>query len=218
MTSKVLHRGEPYISELFEIQLGVKQECLLSPFLFLITINWVIKQMIQCHRDSIHWFLMQQLNDLNSPDDFAFLSHSHQLMQRKTERLEKTTAQVATGLMINWENTKFKKINSQSIELMELEAGAIEEVQLIFLPWKQSGPRKRLSGRHQSEDWKGLDCIQVAATGTGVEVKREKDQSVHLQLQINVQSHDLKDESSLSQKNSVICQRLSPQNSLCKMA
>ena len=121
-TSRVLHRGEP--SQPFEIRSGVKQGCLLSPFLFLLAIDWVMKQTTQDHRDDIQWTLMQQLDDLDFADDLALLSHSRQQMQRK--RLEKAAAQL--GLRINRQKTKLMKINTQSMEPVELEAGAIEEV------------------------------------------------------------------------------------------
>ena len=65
--SRVLHIGEQ--SELFEIRLGVKQGCLLSPFLFLLAIDWVMTQTKDGHRNGIQWTLSQPLDDLNFADN-----------------------------------------------------------------------------------------------------------------------------------------------------
>ena len=68
---------------------------------------------------------MQQLDDQDFTDYIALSSHSRQQIQRKTVRLEKTAAQL--GLKINRQKTKLMKINTQSMEPVELEAGAEEE-------------------------------------------------------------------------------------------
>ena len=120
----------------------MKQGCLLFPSLFLLAIDWVMKQTTQNFRDGIQWTLMQQLDDL----DFALSSHSRQQVQRKTAGLEKAAAQL--GLRINRQKTKLMKINTQSMEAMELEAGAIEEVNSFTISealWTNKEARKKIS-------------------------------------------------------------------------
>ena len=41
MSCRIAHAGQ--LSESFEVKTGVRQECLLSPFLFLLVIDWIIK-------------------------------------------------------------------------------------------------------------------------------------------------------------------------------
>ena len=41
MSCRVIHDGQ--LTENFEIRTGVRQECLLSPFLFILAIDWIMK-------------------------------------------------------------------------------------------------------------------------------------------------------------------------------
>jgi len=50
-TCRVIHNG--VLSELFEKLTGVRQGCLLSPFLFLLVIDWIMRRMTGKHQDGI---------------------------------------------------------------------------------------------------------------------------------------------------------------------
>ncbi|CAH2319297.1 Hypothetical predicted protein [Pelobates cultripes] len=65
MTSRVIHRGQ--LTNSFHVKTGVRQGCLLSPFLSLITINWIMKTSTSKHRNGIQWTMWSELDDL----DFA---------------------------------------------------------------------------------------------------------------------------------------------------
>ncbi len=90
MQCSVLHEGCP--SEPFEVQTGVQQGCPLSPFLFLLCIDWTMNQTTNNSQTGIQWSLTEQLEDLDFADDIALLAHSHQQMQDKTNKLELTAA------------------------------------------------------------------------------------------------------------------------------
>ena len=66
MQCQVLHEG--CVSEAFEVLTGVRQGCLLSPFLLLLCIDWTMKQVTNNSQTGIEGSLTEQLEDL----DFAF--------------------------------------------------------------------------------------------------------------------------------------------------
>nr|KAG5711141.1 hypothetical protein BaRGS_004785 [Batillaria attramentaria] len=108
MSCRIAHAGQ--LSESFEVKTGVRQGCLLSPFLFLLVIDWIMKTTTAGRKNGIQWTLWTQLDDLDFADDLALLSHSHSQMQDKTTCLEATSA--GTGLKINRKKTELMKINT----------------------------------------------------------------------------------------------------------
>ena len=58
------------IPENFSIKSGVRQGCILSPILFLMTIDWIQRKITREHRE-IQWTLFGQLEDLDFADDIA---------------------------------------------------------------------------------------------------------------------------------------------------
>ena len=124
MACQVVHGGQ--LMRRFNMKTGVRQGCLLSPFLFLLTINWVMRQTTDGQRDCIQWTLWTQLDDLDFADDLALLSHNQQQMQNKTTSLAFHASQV--GLYIHPNKTKIQKINTSSREAVKLGDNNLEEV------------------------------------------------------------------------------------------
>ena len=100
MQSRILQDGQ--LTDPFDITTGVRQGCLLSPFLFLLAVDWIMKQTTNNKRNGIQWTLMEQLHDLDYADDIALLSHNHQQMEEKLSCLEERAAE--TGLIISTKN------------------------------------------------------------------------------------------------------------------
>ena len=84
MACQVVHGGQ--LTHRFNVKTGVRQGCLLSLFLFLLAIDWVMRQTTDGQRDGIQWTLWTQLDNLDFADDLALLSHNQQQMQNKTTR------------------------------------------------------------------------------------------------------------------------------------
>ena len=108
MNYRTAHAAE--LSESFEVKTRVRQGCLLSPFLFLLVIDWIMKTTTTGMNNGIQWTLWTQLDDLDFADDLALLSHSHSQMQDKTTLLGTTSA--GTELKINSERTELMKMNT----------------------------------------------------------------------------------------------------------
>ena len=121
---QVLIKGR--LSIFFEILTGVKQGCLLSPFLFLLVIDWVMKKSTLAGNTGIQWNLTNQLEDLDFADDIGLLSHSHDQMQRKTTAVVKNSASV--GLNLNISKTKLIKTDTRATQPINVNLEDIEEV------------------------------------------------------------------------------------------
>jgi hypothetical protein len=96
-------------TDTFTIKTGVCQRCLLSPLLFLLAIDWVMKETTK-EKKGIQWTLWEQLEDLDFADYLDLLSHSQLQMQTKTEKLNKISMQIA--LKINEVKIKNMRINA----------------------------------------------------------------------------------------------------------
>nr|KAG5703541.1 hypothetical protein BaRGS_020175 [Batillaria attramentaria] len=125
MSCRIAHAGQ--LSESFEVKTGVRQGCLLSPFLFLLVINWIMKTTTTGRKNGTQWTLWMQLDDLDFADDLALLSHSHSQMQDKTTCLEATSA--GTGLNINRKKTELMKINTTANTTVTVGGEPIREVE-----------------------------------------------------------------------------------------
>ena len=124
MTCKVIHEGR--LTEGFKVKTGVRQGCLLSPFLFLIVIDWITKRTTEGRRNGIQWTPWIQLDDLDFADDLALLSHKQRQMQDKSSTLE--TESAPTGLGIHSGKTKLLTVNITGNTEIILGGKVLEEV------------------------------------------------------------------------------------------
>ena len=125
LSCRVVNRGR--LTEKFEVKTRVRQGCLLSPFLFILAIDWIMRAVTNRKRNGIQSTLRTQLDNRDSADDLALLSHNHQQMQAKTSDLHHTSVQI--GLMINKQKTKFPRINAGTDEPVTIKGAELGEVE-----------------------------------------------------------------------------------------
>ena len=105
----------------------VKLGCILSPFLFILGIDWIMTQVTSNGRRGIRWTLTSILLDLDYADGIALLSPRYKDMQAKTNTLATTAGRLS--LEISSKKTRHFRMNSRSREAILLNGEAVEEVE-----------------------------------------------------------------------------------------
>ena len=121
---KVLHEGT--LTDKIKFKTGERQGCLLSPFLFLLAVDWIMKESTEGRRNGIQWTLWKQSDDLVFADDIALLAHTYHQMQEKTTQLEESAAKL--GLSASKVKTKSMRMNTTNTTPIMLQTGVIEDV------------------------------------------------------------------------------------------
>ena len=98
----------------------------MSPFLFTLVIDWIMRNTIKQNKRGIQWTLTERLEDLDFADDIVLLAQRHIDMQEKTNDIANKAKQI--GLEINHSKTKHMRMNAKSTEAIHLEGNIIEEV------------------------------------------------------------------------------------------
>ena len=114
-------------TEWFDIETGVRQGCLLSPILFILAIDWVMRKTTGDRKRGIQWGLFNQLEDLDFADYLALLASNHRNMQEKSDRLVKYAKQV--GLYVNTDKTEAMNISNQPNQTLVMEGKEIQFVE-----------------------------------------------------------------------------------------
>ncbi|VDP35171.1 unnamed protein product [Schistosoma curassoni] len=122
---KVVHGGQ--LTDSFQVRTGVRQGCLLSPFLFLLVVDWIMKTSTSEGKHGTEWTAQNQLDNLDFADDLALLSHTHEQMQIKIASVEAVTSSV--GLNIHKANTKTLKYNTENSNPITLDGETLEDVE-----------------------------------------------------------------------------------------
>ena len=114
------------LSGTFKINTGVKQGCILSPFLFCLAIDWVMKESLEGNKTGIQWTFNETLEDLDFADDVVLLSQRFKDMQIKTNTIYTQAQKI--GLKMNMAKTKTMRLNSKESSLIKLGDRELEDV------------------------------------------------------------------------------------------
>jgi hypothetical protein len=113
---QVVHEGK--LTEPFGVTCGVRQGCILSPIIFLLVIDDIMRKSTHRKR-GLQWGLLDRLEDLDYAEDVCLLTHSFQHMKEKLKELEIEARKA--GLMINSRKTKEMRLLSTSRERFVLD-------------------------------------------------------------------------------------------------
>ena len=135
--------------EWFDVFSGVKQGCVMSGFLFLIVIDWIMKKTTKDNRNGIRWKFITTLKDLDFADDIALLSSRLDHVQDKLSRLYQFGRNV--GLKINTEKTKVLRLNTARPDPLKIGEREMEDVEsYVYLSAKvnkQGGAGSEIKAR-----------------------------------------------------------------------
>ncbi|CAH8466653.1 unnamed protein product [Schistosoma haematobium] len=121
---KIVHGGQ--LTKSFKVKTGVRQGCLLSPFLFLLVIDWIMKTSTSELKRGIQWTSRMQLDDLDFAGDLALLSQTQQQMQEKTNSV--AAASAAVGLIIHKGKSKIHRHNTACTNPIKIDGEDLEDV------------------------------------------------------------------------------------------
>jgi len=122
-------RVDGRLGDWFDIITGVRQGCVLSPLIFLIVMDWILKKATAGHTTGLQWLSQTHLCDLDFADDVALLDHTWSGMRDLTEKVKDQAASL--GLKINTSKTKIisigKCIGNESLEIDGERVEKVEE-------------------------------------------------------------------------------------------
>lgn len=122
---QVIHRNQ--LTEPIAVNNEVKQGCILSPVLFSLEIDWIMKNITQGKKQRLQWRLPSILEDLDYADDLGLLSSRHQNIQQKTELLSATANKI--GFQVNTKKTQVVRVKTTNSNPVLINSKSIEDVE-----------------------------------------------------------------------------------------
>ena len=119
---QVFHGG--FLTEPFQVRIGVRQGRLLSPLLFLVILDWVTREAYGAGRTGYQWSFTHKLEDLDFADDLCLMSQKLQHTQEKVEALQHAAERV--GPKINGEKPQEMRIQARDDSPIHIEDEVIQ--------------------------------------------------------------------------------------------
>ena len=112
-------------TEWFEINTGVRQGDVLSPFLFNVVLDWVMRR-VENLDGGLSWLQGSFLKDLDYADDICLISSSVENLSDLTNNLVQEAQKV--GLKINVSKSKTMRLQMNDVAAVEVEGRNLEDV------------------------------------------------------------------------------------------
>ena len=113
-------------SEWLKVISGVKQGCSMSGFLFILVLDWIMRQSVEDENTGIRWNFTSKLEGLEFTDDIAVLPSRFSDMKEKMQKIGERAE--TTGLKINVNKTKTLRINTKVKDLPKTKNEKIEDL------------------------------------------------------------------------------------------
>ena len=110
----------------FSVRSGVRQGCILSPILFNIALDYIMRQTTQNAHHDIQWTLFSQLEYLDYADDIVLLSTTENHMHKKAQLLTENARK--TGLQTNQKKPKVLCMNLKERPQIKIDEEELEVV------------------------------------------------------------------------------------------
>ncbi len=101
----------------------------MSPFLFIMAIDWLMSTTTKDKRRGIRWTLTSQLEDIDFADDLTALSTRHEDFQNKCTDLDKNSQKI--GLKIHPGKTKVMRARAKNTRPVTIKGKDIEDVDVF---------------------------------------------------------------------------------------
>jgi hypothetical protein len=98
----------------------------MSPVLFIIAIDWVMRTTLTEGNTELRWTLCTTLEDTDYAGDLTLLSHTEHHIQEKTRKLEENVRMV--GLKINAKKTKIVYLNTERLPVIFVKGKQLDTV------------------------------------------------------------------------------------------
>ena len=167
-------------SDRFKIKWGVKkQECVMSGFLFLLAMDWIMRKTTADKRRGMQWNLTTML-DIDFADDITLLPFKFNDLGEKSGSLMEEAAGV--GLKLNARKckslrTEFAQNRENTVVTGEEVEDVKEFVYLKAIVDKEGGGSKK----NQEQTAEGTRCIPEAMESVGSQRNRKGNQDTTIQ-------------------------------------
>ena len=110
----------------FEVKSGVKQGCVMSGFLFLLVIDWMMRRTVAHAGTGIRWKITTMLADIDFAGDLAIILSTNTQIKKKIDHLNRNGK--GTGLKISTTKIKLMRISANNSNAVVVDGQQVEDV------------------------------------------------------------------------------------------